>query len=304
MTFYTFRFGERSFELDEQINCLNKAIALIKEQCDSLKITSDGECPNCSPKPKRKMNMFHGKREGDSSSAYGTGGSSSSGDTALQSPVSEEIPNIEISQPRVYHSQISDICEQPMRAQITTDPCFNCLSNRDSPRVPKNSRCTTPPSNDRYRKLSHQESSNSLCVQDRRKKVSLQPDTFYTDRENLQDTILLQQKLFLEKLKQQQGSSSETITESRVSHAKVTRQDSPMPPPRDLEDRLHPHVGTETRRWRVKKRGDGTYYVTQRPSRAQILHKREKYINEERAGVTTDDDTMSEVRVSIILNHP
>lgn len=49
--------------------------------------------------------------------------------------------------------------------------------------------------------------------------------------------------------------------------------------------------------WKIKKRPDGTRYITRKPIRSKILKERAEIINQERSGLTTDDDTMSELKV-------
>ncbi|XP_053319070.1 PDZ domain-containing RING finger protein 4 [Spea bombifrons] len=49
--------------------------------------------------------------------------------------------------------------------------------------------------------------------------------------------------------------------------------------------------------WKVKIRSDGTRYITKRPIRDKILKERALKIKEERSGMTTDDDTMSEMKM-------
>ncbi|XP_032732908.1 PDZ domain-containing RING finger protein 4 isoform X2 [Lontra canadensis] len=49
--------------------------------------------------------------------------------------------------------------------------------------------------------------------------------------------------------------------------------------------------------WKVKIRSDGTRYITKRPVRDRILRERALKIKEERSGMTTDDDTMSELKM-------
>ena len=48
--------------------------------------------------------------------------------------------------------------------------------------------------------------------------------------------------------------------------------------------------------WVVKRRADGTRYITRRPMRSKFLKERAKKISEERSGMTTDDDAMSELK--------
>ena len=49
--------------------------------------------------------------------------------------------------------------------------------------------------------------------------------------------------------------------------------------------------------WKVKKRPDGSRYIVRRPVRNKILRERAERINQERSGLTTDDDAMSELKV-------
>ncbi|XP_072136694.1 E3 ubiquitin-protein ligase PDZRN3-B isoform X2 [Mobula birostris] len=49
--------------------------------------------------------------------------------------------------------------------------------------------------------------------------------------------------------------------------------------------------------WKVKIRSDGTRYITKRPVRDRILKERALKIKEERCGMTTDDDAISEMKM-------
>ncbi|XP_036743053.1 PDZ domain-containing protein 4 isoform X3 [Manis pentadactyla] len=85
-----------------------------------------------------------------------------------------------------------------------------------------------------------------------------------------------------------------------------------LTPPRSLEELGHgplslasgPRGGgaapaTETPRmeWKVKVRSDGTRYVAKRPVRDRLLKARALKIREERSGMTTDDDAVSEMKM-------
>ncbi|XP_014345691.1 E3 ubiquitin-protein ligase PDZRN3-B isoform X2 [Latimeria chalumnae] len=48
--------------------------------------------------------------------------------------------------------------------------------------------------------------------------------------------------------------------------------------------------------WKVKIRSDGTRYITKRPVRDRLLKERAMKIREERSGMTTDDDAVSEMK--------
>ncbi|EEC15429.1 hypothetical protein IscW_ISCW021636, partial [Ixodes scapularis] len=48
--------------------------------------------------------------------------------------------------------------------------------------------------------------------------------------------------------------------------------------------------------WKVKRRSDGSRYITRGPARTRLLRERERRILEERAALTTDDDNHSELK--------
>ncbi|XP_030623673.1 E3 ubiquitin-protein ligase PDZRN3-B [Chanos chanos] len=54
--------------------------------------------------------------------------------------------------------------------------------------------------------------------------------------------------------------------------------------------------------WKVKIRSDGTRYITKKPSREQLLRERALRIKEERSGMTTDDDAVSELKMGRYWN--
>uniref|UniRef100_A0A7N8YAD3 RING-type E3 ubiquitin transferase n=1 Tax=Mastacembelus armatus TaxID=205130 RepID=A0A7N8YAD3_9TELE len=58
--------------------------------------------------------------------------------------------------------------------------------------------------------------------------------------------------------------------------------------PSDLEPKME---------WKVKIRSDGTRYITKRPVRDKLLRERALRIHEERCGMTTDDDAISELKM-------
>ncbi|XP_019063549.1 PDZ domain-containing protein 4 [Fukomys damarensis] len=55
--------------------------------------------------------------------------------------------------------------------------------------------------------------------------------------------------------------------------------------------------GSPRMEWKVKVRSDGTRYVAKRPVRDRLLKARALKIREERSGMTTDDDAVSEMKM-------
>lgn len=120
-------------------------------------------------------------------------------------------------------------------------------------------------------------------------------ETMYTNVANLQQTIVLQQQLFLQAINQKQqhkhrehhGTNTVAIAEtsfkSRHRSSHVGHSGS---------NPMEPHM-----EWKVKRRPDGTRYITRRPVRNKILRNRELRINYERCGgATTEDDAASELK--------
>uniref|UniRef100_A0A3P9QGC0 PDZ domain containing RING finger 3b n=1 Tax=Poecilia reticulata TaxID=8081 RepID=A0A3P9QGC0_POERE len=62
-------------------------------------------------------------------------------------------------------------------------------------------------------------------------------------------------------------------------------------------DAVSPGDNEPRMEWKVKIRSDGTRYITKRPVRDRLLRERALRIHEERSGMTTDDDAISELKM-------
>ncbi|XP_024126536.1 E3 ubiquitin-protein ligase PDZRN3-B isoform X1 [Oryzias melastigma] len=82
-----------------------------------------------------------------------------------------------------------------------------------------------------------------------------------------------------------QQKSAVEYAQSQMSLVSICRD--PLSPI-DLEPKME---------WKVKIRSDGTRYITKRPVRDKLLKERAIRIHEERSGVTTDDDAISELKM-------
>ena len=108
-------------------------------------------------------------------------------------------------------------------------------------------------------------------------------DIMYTNMENLQDTMRYQQEMLL----RQNSSTDSTVNNGKRKNSPVFQAPPPPPLPSEWE-------------WKVKIRPDGTRYITRRPTRTRLLKERAMRVNEERkSGLTTDDDNVSELKVSL-----
>ncbi|KAI6217983.1 Slo-interacting protein 1 [Aphelenchoides fujianensis] len=107
----------------------------------------------------------------------------------------------------------------------------------------------------------------------------IQPgQTLYTTPDRLAETIAFQQRLLRQALGGDPRLHTLRPTTSNANASTVAPTDT--------------HVDYHT----VKRRPDGTRYVTRRPVRAQLLKAREEQLNRERTGLSTDDDAGSELK--------
>ncbi len=126
-----------------------------------------------------------------------------------------------------------------------------------------------------------------------------QPDTVYTNVENLQETMRMQQEMLL---RQNSSSNSSSVTRSRAPVFQAPPP-PPLPAPNGHYDGQDDDDASKDPssmwEWKVKVRPDGTRYVTRRPARSRLLKERARRVEEERrgAGMTTEEDCMSEIKV-------
>ncbi|XP_062620869.1 E3 ubiquitin-protein ligase PDZRN3-B-like isoform X2 [Saccostrea cucullata] len=129
-------------------------------------------------------------------------------------------------------------------------------------------------------------------------------DVMYTNQANLEHTIAIQQKLFQQQIEQNPMRNrknnglplqpSVSSASSVSGQGEVKSRDSPNVS-RDSPNATPPDSSGQME-WVVKRRPDGTRYITRRPMKSKLLKERAKKISEERCGMTTDDDAMSELK--------
>lgn len=112
--------------------------------------------------------------------------------------------------------------------------------------------------------------------------------TMYTRPQKLAETIALQQRL---------------LREAMVEQANILRTSPSAGGVRYCGDReggaaaeFHDKKTQEACEWKIKRRPDGSRYITKKPVRNRLLKEREEQLNKERTGVSTDDDAMSELK--------
>ncbi|XP_022252685.1 E3 ubiquitin-protein ligase PDZRN3-like isoform X1 [Limulus polyphemus] len=237
----------------------------------------------------RKQAVEHLEEKGERSSAYDTGTSSGTVRVAFGSmdfQGSLLAPKMEDKETQHRTSDVSSV--------VSCDSCRNCCqsSAQESGSEWVTSRC----------------SPGFIAIASRwpfphpqnlQNYVSIYPcTTMYTNKQNLQHTIWLQQQLFRQALAQkhyQQRCSKQNILWAPLS----PMSSRPLHSCPNKSNALSSAIGDEDVKmeWKVKRRSDGSRYIAKRPLRNKFLKERALKINEERCGLTTDDDAMSDLKV-------
>lgn len=136
-------------------------------------------------------------------------------------------------------------------------------------------------------------------------------DVMYTNEANLQHTIMLQQRLFKQQLatrRRQQDVSNcrkvanpPDVTTSTKSQYTETAKDTSCQVQAEIHSTPAAQCSNEKTsplEWIVKRRPDGSRYITRRPVRSKLLKERAKQLAAQHNDVlTTDDETASEVKI-------
>nr|XP_033341888.1 PDZ domain-containing protein 4-like [Megalopta genalis] len=245
--------------------------------------------------------------EKDSSSAYNTGESCNS------NPLTLELHQAE----RDHHRSTLVLCPPKTPTAVQQQQQQQQFQQQQQQQQQRLG-CTCPASSNKQTigksQPSRRGSSSAHHHKDRADPAvaTLPADTMYTNMANLQQTMLLQQQLFKQALNRRNittaASPRETTATAKKSKShgnfqapnltryqfvgsqQVCTSTSWVPP----EDKGSNDVQME---WKVKRRADGSRYIARRPVRNRILRNRAIKISEERAGHSTEDDTMSEIKV-------
>ena len=228
--------------------------------------------------------------EKDSSSAYNTG------ESCHSNPLTLELHQVE----KDHHKSTLVLC--PPAVTPTAPQKIGC----SCPLPVTSTTKQTGKSQVSKKTSSHHQHRDRDNITNSSGSATLPADTMYTNVANLQQTIMIQQQLFKQALNRKNYTTRETGgTRKSKSHGnfqapnltkyqfvgsqQVCTTTTTWNPPEDKGD-----VQME---WKVKRRPDGTRYIARRPVRSRVLRNRAIKISEERAGHTTEDDTMSEMKV-------
>ncbi|KAG5342010.1 PDZD4 protein, partial [Acromyrmex heyeri] len=234
--------------------------------------------------------------EKDSSSAYNTGESCHSNPLTLELHEGEKDhykSTLVLCSPKTPQQQKID-CNCPMLVTPTATFTMTKQSSKNQ-NVKKNS------SSSHHHRDRNEPSSMNINT--------MAADTMYTNVANLQQTMMLQQQLFKQALNRKNFMTSKEMFTSGVKKPK-SYDNFQAPNLTQYQFVGSQQVCTSTTwiptedksevqmEWKVKRRADGTRYIARRPVRNRILRNRAIKITEERAGHTTEDDTMSEMKVN------
>ncbi|KAI6214288.1 Slo-interacting protein 1 [Aphelenchoides besseyi] len=121
----------------------------------------------------------------------------------------------------------------------------------------------------------------------------IQPgQTLYTTPDRLAETIEFQQRLLRQAFGGDSAFHTLRPTTSNLPPSTIAPSDQ-LTDYHTVQDNRQQSGNFE---WKVKRRADGSRYVTRRPLRAQVLKAREEQLNRERTGLSTDDDAGSELK--------
>lgn len=238
--------------------------------------------------------------EKDSSSAYNTG------ESCHSNPLTLELHQVE----KDHHKSTLVLCTPTTNAPTIT-PKIACSCpipvTPIAKQTTKNSQTANKKSSSHHQ---HRERDPTCNIG---ANTTLPADTMYTNVANLEQTIILQQQLFKQALNRKNLTTRDTTGSARKSKShgnfqapnltqyqfigsqQVCANTNSWNPPEDKGD-----IQME---WKVKRRPDGTRYIAKRPVRSRVLRNRAIKISEERAGHTTEDDTMSEMKVCTFLTY-
>uniref|UniRef100_A0A914YV59 Uncharacterized protein n=1 Tax=Panagrolaimus superbus TaxID=310955 RepID=A0A914YV59_9BILA len=132
--------------------------------------------------------------------------------------------------------------------------------------------------------MQQQQQQQQLQQQQQHPQIFYKPgDIMYTSPENLAETIALQQRLLRQAMVDQAHHNKPGSSKHIHGQAMFSKQNEKIDPSQKYE-------------WKVKRRSDGTCYITRKPLRNQLLKAREEQLNKERHGLSTDDDAASELK--------
>ncbi|XP_076110264.1 E3 ubiquitin-protein ligase PDZRN3-like isoform X3 [Mytilus galloprovincialis] len=261
------------------------------EYVKNVQLNNSGDSWNQSP-VKKQQKAFS---EASTTSAYNTG------ESCRSTPLTLELNQVSDDSEKGFKNSM--LC---LASTTTTTPIASTSDTEKQTQTP----CQTKESsseelnalsaknNNENKNLSKDQKPMGESLQDLYMSYA---DVMYTNEANLQHTIAIQQKLFQQQMetKCRRKNSSRPSSHSSVVSLQQNKNENVQLKTDNLQQQspnCTPPDSSGQMEWVVKRRPDGSRYITRRPVRNKMLKERAKKISEERCGMTTDDDAMSEMK--------
>ncbi|XP_037069960.1 LOW QUALITY PROTEIN: PDZ domain-containing RING finger protein 4-like [Pollicipes pollicipes] len=262
--------------------------------------TNDSQS-SAESRPARRERAAKDAEEKDSSSAYNTGDSSRSTPLTLELGLVADEAGREARQSTLMLAAPTRDLSLQVSLDSDTYSEVSCKNCRKCMRLPPLQQ--TPTKNKNV--------VNSFnAVEKNRNYVTFMPyQTHYTNAANLEETMQQQQRqLYQQIMRRSQpralpGSPGHPNARAAPAFGATLGHyryvSSPGGAPRNHSLTLPADRGPDEPQfqYKVKVRSDGSRYIARRPVRKQQLRERAARIAEERTGITTDDDAVSELKL-------
>ncbi|XP_061773030.1 PDZ domain-containing RING finger protein 4-like [Nerophis ophidion] len=260
--------------VQHELRLLNEELRSIELECQNImkahQIRKGQQSPSTTgisvPSEPRDQNLHKGSEDKDSSSAYNTAESSRSTPLAMDRSPEHSLQRM-----------VSLTNQRNLRSSLASPiPMAGC-------RAPLLGKSSSPDHSD------PSDQSDQTLLPEEDHKGNLRPGVsqipYFSPSQHRQSNIPEHAHHYQSYMQLIQQRSAVEYAQSQLSLLSVCKE--PQGP-----------LNQPKMEWKVKIRSDGTRYITKRPVRDKILRERALKIKEERSGgMTTDDDTMSEMKM-------
>ncbi|VDP13452.1 unnamed protein product [Onchocerca flexuosa] len=306
--------------LERELASLHREMETIRMECDRLILKHSDSGRGFSKMPlvaNNNPNVYKSnddakRRLDDTSSAYNTGESCRS--TPLKPDANTQTIKCSNSMQSHHHTTSGGSVGDTARCIASQKPSTSQISQvkfrlpqysvilRESGK--KGHVTTTTKANEEKQQMITNERRRPMTTQMVDETYRPQSDragiTMYTMPQKLAETIALQQRLLREAMVEQAHMLRSAKGGAISTAINIRNDDQRRGGTGRIEGstmkQFQENKIPEQCEWKIKRRPDGTRYVTKKPIRNKLLKEREEQLNKERTGVSTDDDAMSELK--------